>query len=242
MRDLRYESPEVTGLDVLALAAHPNQIEQTCGGTLLKMSQAGYRVGILDLTPGDMGTTVQTADQRMQESLHAAQLLEVEWRGNCRFPDARIDNTIAARMTLATIFRTLQPRTLILPYWEARHPDHYRTAEIGYEAAFLAGLQKLDEDSPAKSPDKVLYSAHYRTATPSFVVDITPQFERRMEALFAYQSIYDAEAQRKMREKLAAQARFYGELIGVKFGEPFAVKEPLAIEDVVKLGPATFLT
>ena len=240
MRDLRYETPEVTDLDVLAIAAHPSNIERSCGGVLLKMAEKGHRVGILDITTGDMGTTVETADQRLAESQHAASILQVEWRGNCRFPDARLDNTIAARMTLATILRNLRPKTLILPYWEGRHPDHYRTSELGYEAAYLSGLKKLDEDLPPHRPHKIIYSAHYRDTKPTFVVDITKQFERRMEALFTYQSIYDAEAQRQAREHLVAAARFYGDLIGVKFGEPFAVKETMAVDDITALGSPTF--
>lgn len=240
MRDLRYETPEVTDLDILAIAAHPSNIERSCGGVLLKMAEKGHRVGILDLTTGDMGTTVETGDQRLAESQHAASILQVEWRGNCRFPDARLDNTIAARMTLAIILRNLRPKTLILPYWEGRHPDHYRTSELGYEAAFLSGLKKLDDDVPPHRPNKIIYSAHYRDAKPTFVVDITKQFERRMEALFAYQSIYDAEAQRQAREHLVAAARFYGDLIGVKFGEPYAVKETMAVDDITSLGSPTF--
>ena len=240
MRDLRYESPEVTDLDVLAIAAHPSQVEQTCGGVLLKMAEQGYRTGILDLTPGDMGTTVINAEQRLEESLHAASVLRAEWRGNCRFPDARIDNTIAARMTVSTILRTLRPKTIILPYWQARHPDHYRTAEIGYEAAFLAGLKKLDEDTPAKWPHKIIYSCPFRDTSPNFVIDISKQFEHRMEALFCYHSVYDAEAQRTTRELLQAKARFYGDLIGAKYGEPFAIKETMAVEDIVRIGSPTF--
>jgi N-acetylglucosamine malate deacetylase 1 len=240
MRDLRYEVPEVSDLDVVAIAAHPSNIERSCGGVLLKMAEKGYRTGILDLTVGEMATGLDTGEQRLQESQHAASILQVEWRGNCRFPDARLDNTIGARMTLATILRNLRPKTLILPYWEARHPDHYRTSELGYEAAFLAGLQKLDEDLPAHRPSKVLYSAHYRDTKPGFVVDISRQFERRMEALFCYTSIYDAEAQRQVREHLVAAARFYGDLIGAKFGEPYIVKETMAVDDIVKLGSPTF--
>ena len=247
MRDLRYEMPEVEGLDVLALAAHPDDVEQTCGGTVLKMAEAGYRTGILDLTAGDMGTR-GTPEIRMEESLRASAILRAMWRGNCRFPDARLDNTISARMTLATILRHLKPRVLILPYWEARHPDHYKTSEIGFEAAFLAGLRKLDEDTAPHRPFKVLYSCLYANVQPGFVVDITKQFDRRMESLFAYESQYGEQAdgaglfpkKDEIRERLAAVARFYGNLIGVRYGEPFVAKEPQAVEDIVTLGPRSF--
>ena len=131
-------------LDVLAIAAHPDDIEQTCGGTLIRMAEMGYRTGALDLTAGDMGTR-GTPEERIAESEAAAKHLLLRWRGNLRMPDARLENNIAARMTLAMKIRELQPRVVILPYWQARHPDHYRAAEMGYEACFLAGLKKLDE-------------------------------------------------------------------------------------------------
>src|SRR6202795_3161379 len=106
------------------------------------------------------------------------------------FPDERLESTRAGRMTLAHRIRELRPRVVILPYWEGRHPDHYRASEIGYEACFLAGLRKLDEETEPHRPQKILYSSLYANVTPSFVVDITSQFERRMEALFCYQSQY----------------------------------------------------
>jgi bacillithiol biosynthesis deacetylase BshB1 len=239
MIDLRYESPDISDLDVLALAAHPHDVEQTCGGTLLKMSEAGYSTGILDLTTGDM-SSVGLPEQRLEEAVSAARILKTAWRGNCRFPDARLDNTIAARMTLSTILRTLRPRTLILPYWEARHPDHYRTSELGYEAAFLSGLRKLDEDTPPHRPFKILYSSAYANVAPSFVVEISgAQFERRMDALFAYRSIHGGK-ESTLRERLAVRARSYGSLIGAAYGEPFVVKETIAIQDIVAMASPTF--
>jgi bacillithiol biosynthesis deacetylase BshB1 len=234
----RIEGP----LDVLAIAAHPDDVEQTCGGTMLRMAETGYRTGILDLTAGDMGTR-GTPRIRIQESETAAGVLQTAWRGNLRWPDARLENTISSQMTLAMEIRQLRPRVVILPYWEGRHPDHYRASEIGYEACFLAGLRKLDEDTEPHRPYKILYSSTYANVTPSFVVDITAQFERRMEALFCYQSQYgklDQGAELfpdepEMRERLGAVARFYGNLIGVKYGEPFVVKEMQRVDDIVAM-------
>ena len=131
-------------LDVLAIAAHPDDIEQTCGGTLIRMAEAGYRCGGLDLTAGDMGTR-GTPERRIEESECAASHMLLAWRGNLHMPDARLQNDIGARMTLAVKIRELKPRVVILPYWQARHPDHYRCAEIGFEACFLSGLRRLDE-------------------------------------------------------------------------------------------------
>jgi bacillithiol biosynthesis deacetylase BshB1 len=229
-------------LDLLAIAAHPDDVEQTCGGALLRMAERGYRAGILDLTAGDMGTR-GTPEIRIQESQAAGQVLQTAWRGNLRWPDARLENTVTARMSLAMEIRQLRPRVVILPYWEGRHPDHYRASEIGYEACFLAGLRKLDEETEPHRPHKILYSSLYASVTPSFVVDITTQFERRMAALFCYQSQYGElnqgaslfPNQHEIQERLAAIARFYGNLIGVKYGEPFVVKEMQQVDDIVAM-------
>jgi bacillithiol biosynthesis deacetylase BshB1 len=230
-------------LDVLAIAAHPDDVEQTCGGTLIKMAEKGYRTGILDLTAGDMGTR-GTPELRLEEAADAAKILLVGQRDNMRFPDARLENTISARMSLALKIRELQPHTVILPYWEGRHPDHYRAAEIGYEACFLAGLKKLDEYSEPHRPYKIIYSSLYANVTPSFVVDISAQFERRMAALLSYRSQYGAVTEggelfpqeQEIRERLAAVARFYGNLVGAKYAEPFVVKETMLVDDVVAMG------
>ena len=230
-------------LDILAIAAHPDDVEQTCGGTLLRMSEMGYRTGVLDLTAGDMGSR-GTPEIRLKESDAAACKMQLAWRGNLRWPDARLENTVSVRMSLAMEIRSLRPRVVILPYWEARHPDHYRASEIGFEACFLAGLKKLDEETEPHRPHKILYSSLYANVTPSFVVDISAQFERRMAALFCYASQYgdSGEAaglfpgEQEIRERLAAIARFYGGLIGVKYGEPFVVKETMRVDDITSIG------
>jgi bacillithiol biosynthesis deacetylase BshB1 len=229
-------------LDVLAIAAHPDDVEQTCGGTLIRMTEMGYRTGVLDLTAGDMGTR-GTPEQRIAESQEAGRHMLLSWRDNQLMPDARLENTITARMTLAMRIRELKPRVVILPYWEARHPDHYRCSEIGFEACFLAGLKKLDEYSEPHRPAKILYASLYADVKPSFVVDISAQFERRMTALLSYASQYGEVAEggalfpneAEIRDRLGAIARFYGNLIGVKYGEPFVVKEAIRIDDVVAM-------
>lgn len=230
-------------LDILAIAAHPDDVEQTCGGTLIRMAELGYRTGVLDLTAGDMGSR-GTPEIRLTEADAAAREMLLAWRGNMRLPDARLENTVSVRMSLAAEIRALRPRVVILPYWEARHPDHYRASEMGFEACFLAGLKKLDEESQPHRPAKILYSSLYANVTPSFVVDISAQFERRMTALFAYDSQYGEQPQgadlfpqqHEIRERLGAIARFYGNLIGVKYGEPFVVKEAMRVEDITTMG------
>jgi bacillithiol biosynthesis deacetylase BshB1 len=206
------------------------------------MAERGYRTGVLDLTAGDMGSR-GTPDLRIVESKKAAEHMLLYWRENLRWPDARLENNIGARMTLAGVIRRLKPRVVILPYWTGRHPDHYRASELGYEACFLSGLKKLEEETPPHRPFKILYASLYANVTPSFVVDITRQFDRRMAALYSYASQYgDSEtasglfpSHREVEDRLAAMARFYGNLIGTTYGEPFVVKEAISIDDVVSM-------
>ena len=234
-------------IDALAIAAHPDDVEQTCGGTLIRLAEMGYKTGVIDLTAGDMGSR-GTPETRICESSTAAGHLMLTFRGNMRFPDARLETTLAGKLSLAGEIRRLRPRLVILPYWEARHPDHSRTTELAYEACFIAGLRKLDHYTEPHRPRKVLYASSYANVQPAIVVDITRQFERRMEALLAYRSQYGASAEAgdlfpeesEIRERLEMTARFYGNLIGVRYGEPFAVKEPLAVDDVMNLGPKSF--
>jgi bacillithiol biosynthesis deacetylase BshB1 len=242
MRDPNEPFENLRPLDVLAIAAHPDDVEQTCGGTLIKMAELGYRIGALDLTAGDMGSR-GTPDLRIQESQEAGRHLLLSWRQNLRWPDARLENTISARMTLAGVIRRIRPRVVVLPYWTGRHPDHYRAAEIGYESCFLSGLKRLEEDVPPHRPFKILYSSIYANVAPSFVVDISRQFDRRMSSLFSYVSQYGDAAEasdlfpshREVEERIAAVARFYGNLIGAKYGEPFVVKESMQVDDIVNM-------
>jgi bacillithiol biosynthesis deacetylase BshB1 len=234
-------------IDLLAIAAHPDDVEQTCGGTMIRMAEAGYRTGIIDLTAGDMGTR-GTPATRVAESEEAARRMMVKHRENLHMPDARLENALAGRITIASRIRELRPRVVILPYWEARHPDHYRCTEMCYEGCFLAGLKKLDPYTEPHRPEKVLYASIYAKVEPSFVVDISAQFERRMDALLSYRSQYGALTEggelfpdeKEIRERLAAMARFYGNLIGVRYGEPFVVKEAMRVDDVMSMGVRSF--
>ncbi|MEP6536345.1 MAG: bacillithiol biosynthesis deacetylase BshB1 [Bryobacteraceae bacterium] len=234
-------------VDVLAIAAHPDDVEQTCGGTLMRMQEMGYKTGVLDLTAGEMGSR-GSPEIRLREADAAANQMRLAYRKNLGLPDAKLENTLAARMALAAEIRLSKSRVVILPYWEARHPDHYRAGEIGFEACFLAGLKKLDPATEAHRPFKVLYSSLYANVTPSFVVDITPYFERRMAALLCYESQYGETAEasglfpqaQEIHERHAAIARFYGNLIGAKYGEPFVVKETMRVDDIVSMGVRSF--
>lgn len=238
MRNPFTDSAEVKPVDVLAIAAHPDDVEQTCGGTLIKLAELGYRTGVLDLTAGDMGSR-GTPELRLEEADRASAVMLCSYRANMHFPDARLENSLAGRVSIASEVRRLRPRMVILPYWQARHPDHSRASELGYEGCFLAGLRKLDAYTPPHRPRKIIYSSLYADVAPSFVVDISSQFERRMEALFCYGSQYgDQElasdlfpSKAQVRDRLETVAKFYGQKIGVKYGEPFVVKETMAVDD-----------
>ena len=244
-------------LDILALAAHRDDVEQTCGGTILKMAQRGYRTGILDLTQGEMGTR-GTAEDRAREAAEAARILCVSWRHALDIPDGRVENTWENRLKVAHVLREAQPRVLILPYWKGRHPDHYTASVLGYEACFLAGLAKLEIPKvgvggssrgdtgatlPPHRPFKIVYATLYYDVRPTFVVDITEQFEDRFRSLMAYKSQFtDQEAgsgifpaHAEIRSRIEAMARFYGMLGGVTYAEPFLQKEVGLVEDLTTI-------
>jgi N-acetylglucosamine malate deacetylase 1 len=232
-------------LDILAIAAHRDDVEQTCGGTLLKMAEIGHRVGILDLTQGELGTR-GSAQERAQEAADAARILKVAWRQALDIPDGRVENTWENRLKVARVVRELRPRVVILPYWKGRHPDHYTCSTLGYEACFLAGLSKLkvgDEGVKAHRPFKIVYATLYYDIRPTFVVDITSQFEARLESIYAYKTQFadqeagsnDFPAHADIRDRVASMARFYGMLAGVKYAEPFLQKEVGLVEDLTML-------
>ena len=226
--------------DILAIAAHRDDVEQTCGGTLLKMAERGYSTAILDLTQGEMGTR-GTVEDRAREADEAARILKAGRRQALDIPDGRVENTYDNRLKVARVIRQLRPRVLILPYWQARHPDHATASVLGYEATFLAGLAKLDLGAAPHRPYKVIYASLYADVRPSFVVDISGQFETRFTALMAYRSQYQDQAagsglfprQAEIRERLAAMAGYYGLLAGVQYAEPFVQKEVGLVEDLL---------
>jgi len=232
-------------LDLLAIVAHPDDAELTCGGTLLKMAKRGYATGILDLTAGEMGTR-GTPETRAKEAEKAAKLLKVAWRGNLGVPDSDVQASRQHKLKLASVIRELQPKTVILPYWEGRHPDHYHGAELGYEGCFLAGLKQLPIDGEPYRPFKILYAAADADARPTFVVDITKEFEQRRKAILAFGSQFQPMVRdRKLKvhipldeleERMNVVARYWGRKIGVRYGEGFVQKELMQVDDVVNMG------
>jgi bacillithiol biosynthesis deacetylase BshB1 len=228
--------------DVLAIAAHRDDVEQTCGGTLLRMAARGLRTAILDLTQGEAGTR-GTADERAREAEEAARILGVGWRQALTVPDGAIENTLENRVAIVHVLRRLRPRVVILPYWQARHPDHAVTGTLGYDACFLAGIKKVDTGTDPHRPFKIIYASLYADVRPSFVVDITPFIEQRHLALMAYRSQYANQSagsglfvpEEEIRERTFAEARHYGLLAGVRYGEPFVQKEVGLVDDLTLL-------
>ncbi len=226
-------------VDILAIAAHRDDVEQTCGGTLLQSSAIGLRTAILDLTQGEAGTR-GTVEQRAAEAEEAAGILRASWRHALDLPDGRLENTWENRLKIAAVLRQAQPRVVILPYWQARHPDHAIAATLGYEACFVAGLAKVQTDAPPHRPFKILYASLYADVRPTFVVDITAHVEQRFQSLMAYRSQYENQPsggklfvpQEEIREHALALARFYGMLGGVRYAEPFVQKEIGLVEDL----------
>ncbi len=235
----------ISTVDILAIAAHRDDVEQTCGGTLLAMHARGWRTGILDLTQGESGTRGTAAD-RAAEASAAARILNVAHREALDLPDGNVQNTYENRLKIAGVLRRLRPRVVILPYWQGRHPDHYTSATLGYEACFFSGLAKVEIPgvaNPPHRPYKILYASLYADVRPTFVVDISPFVEQRLQSLLAYRSQYAAQAdgsklfvpEEEIRERTLAEARHYGLLAGVRYGEPFVQKEVGLVEDIVTL-------
>ena len=217
-------------LDILAIAAHPGEVERCCGGALLKMARAGYSTAIIDLTDGGMGTH-GSPEQNVEQAAGAAKILSVGHRENLQFPDGRLENTMPARMTLAQRIRDLAPRTVILPYWVSEHPDHVRAAELGAESCFLAGLPRLDQYTEPCRVAKILYACAMSQATPSIVTDISAEFETRMDSLREY----TAQFSNDLCESLTVRARYFGQMIGVEYAEPYVIRDVLRVDDIAAL-------
>lgn len=232
-------------IDLLVIAAHPDDAELTSGGTLLRAAKQGYATGILDLTRGETGTR-GTPETRLKEAEAAGKLLNLKVRRNAGLPDAHLRVCDEFKQTVAEIIRELQPRTVILPYWDGRHPDHYAAAALGYEACFIAGLQNYKGlKGEAFRPFKILYAAAYEDVRPNFAVDITDFYNQRREAILAYKSQFDPpDKDRKgkvflpldeLEERMSVQAKHFGRMIGVKYAEGYLTKEIMEVDDVVKL-------
>ncbi|HET7599175.1 MAG TPA: bacillithiol biosynthesis deacetylase BshB1 [Gemmatimonadales bacterium] len=231
-------------VDLLAIAAHRDDVELTCAGTLLRAVDQGYRTGILDLTAGESGTR-GSAELRANEAGAAARVLGVAERRNAGLPDAHLANDESARRAVVEQIRHFAPRVVILPFPVGRHPDHRIASELGRDACFLAGLARYDAGGPPHRPEKILYALAYREdpVKPTFVVDISEQFERKLAAIRCYASQFEgAKAAgeifptgQDLYALVETQNAHYGSLIRRRYGEPFFTEETMLVDDVMAL-------
>lgn len=237
-------------LDLLCIAPHRDDAELTCGGVLIKAVDAGKRVGILDLTQGEMGTRGSAA-LRAAEAEAARVVMGVAVRENLALPDAGIKNDDDTRARLVRRLRALRPRVVIAPAPRGRHPDHRRTTELVRDACFLSGITKYSPAvDPVFRPHKLLHTIAYREdyTKPTFVVDISAQFERKLAAIKCYASQFDGTTQagevypngEPLYDMVRHHAAHYGSLIRVQYGEPYYTDETMAVDDVTTLGVSTF--
>lgn len=235
----------MTPIDILAIAAHRDDIELTCAGTLIKAVDQGRRTAILDLTAGETGTRGSAA-LRGEEAARAAETMGVTERRNLGLPDAGLTNTDLTRRAVVAAIRHFAPRIVILPFPEGRHPDHRIASELGRDACFLAGLAKYSAEGAPHRPFKILYALAYREdpVKPTFVVDISAQFDRKMAAIRCYASQFDGATSagelfptgQDLYSLVETQSAHYGSLVRARYGEPFFTHETVLVDDVATLG------
>ena len=239
----------MTPLDVLAIGPHPDDAELICGGTLAKLAREGRRTGILDLTRGEMGTRGSVAI-RAGEAATAAKVLGVAVRKNLALADSAIENNPATRKALALELRRLRPQVVIGPAPRGRHPAHRIAAQLVRDACFLAGIRKLDPTTEPYRPRKLLHAIAYREdhVKPTFVVDISADFETKLAAVACYTSQFDGVTQagelfptgEPLADVIRHQSAHYGSLIRCAYGEPYWTQETIKVDDVMELGVETF--
>jgi N-acetylglucosamine malate deacetylase 1 len=240
----------IEALDLLAVMAHPDDAELLCGGALIKSADAGHRVGVLDLTAGEMGST-GSVETRAGEAARAAEIMGLAERRCLGLSDSVLENDQASRHAVVEQIRALRPRVVVTHWKVGRHRDHRVAAELVRDACFLSGLKKLDVEGAPFRPLKLLYATGFREDAdpPDFVVDVTAQMDRKLEAIAAYTSQFSEVAQagevfpggdRPLAEQIRAKLAHYGSLIRVGYGEPFRVDESLEVGDLAELGVSTF--
>ncbi len=229
-------------LDILAIAAHPDDVEITCGGLLIKMANRGRKTGALDLTSGEMGTLGNTGD-REAEATVAAEVLGLSYRENLSLPDSALELTQENKLKIAAVIRVTQPELVILPHWQQRHPDHRACSQLGYDACFLAGLSKLDVGGEPYRPRKIIYVSYFRNIDYSFLVDVSDEFGQKCEAVAAYRSQFANPITAKhifqpgvnIFDLMRTRAAALGQLVNVKYAEAYTIKEHILIDDPQKM-------
>lgn len=235
-------------VDVMAFGAHPDDIELGCGGTLLKCTDAGRSVVMVDMVRGELGTR-GTLETRAAEAARAAAVIGATARENLALEDGDIHTSGASKRKVVEVIRRYRPHLVLLPYYEDRHPDHYHTSEVVYEGTYLAGLTRYDTGQPSYRPIKVAYYMGWYEFTPTYVVDITAQHGRKWQAIMAYSTQFDArdgpyeqtvlttpEYHWRQEHRMA----YYGSLVGVRYGEGFLIRGRLKVEDPLALDYRSF--
>ena len=236
-------------IDLLAIAAHRDDVELTCAGTLIKAANQGHRTAVIDLTAGEMGTKGD-AKSRADEAERAATIMGLAARENLGLPDAGIVNDPATRALVARAIRRFKPTIVIAPARQGRHPDHRVTAELVRDACFIAGLAKVAPDVPKHRPKKVIHCISFRQdfEKPTFVVDISAEFDRKLEAIRCFESQFGGATQagevyptgEPLYDAIRHYSAYYGSMIRTRFGEPFFTTETMRVDDVLTLDVATF--
>ncbi len=237
-------------LDVLAVFAHPDDAELLCGGSLIVSADRGERVGVLDLTRGELGSR-GTPEIREAEAERAAEVMGLATRRNAGLPDGHLQNDLASRRTVAGLLRDLRPRIVVTHWREGRHPDHRIAAELVRDACFLAGLRNFDAPGAHHRPFKLVYATAFRedAPPPTFVIDVTRAFDRKLEALACYESQFEGAVQagevypggqRGLMDQIRTQCGHYGSLVRTAYGEPFSTRETALAESLGSLSVASF--
>ena len=230
----------VEPLDMLVVAPHPDDAELGMGGTIARMIDLGWRVGVLDLTSGEP-TPHGSEQQRRKETNKATEILRLTWRGNAGLPNRKLEHTLQSRQHLATYFRMLRPRWIFAPYWEDAHPDHVAATSLIEAARFWAKLSKTDMPGERFHPERIYYyyCIHLRIAVqPSWIIDISDQWQRKRDSIAAYESQFVTGRTNEpptFLDRIRDEAANWGRLINRKYGEPFATKEPLALRSLAEL-------
>ena len=236
-------------VDILAIAAHRDDVELTCGGTLIKAAALGRTTAVIDLTAGELGTR-GSAELRGEEAEKAAHVMGLAARENLGLPDGGVVNTPETRAALAGIIRKFKPQVVIAPSMRGKHPDHTVSAQLIRDACFVAGLKKVVPEVPVHRPRKIVHCIAYREdhIKPTFVVDITEEFEKKLEAVKCYASQFDDAIQagevfpngESLYDIIRHKAAHYGSLIRTRYGEPFHTAETMRVDDIASLEVATF--
>ena len=227
-------------LDILVIAPHPDDAELGMGGAILKFKQEGRRVGVLDLTSGEP-TPHGTLELRAQETAAATEILGLDWRENLGLPNRSLEPTLAARGKLAEVIRQQRPRWLFAPYWVDAHPDHVAATQLVDAARFWAKLTKSELAGDPHHPERIYnyYCVHLKQAAqPAFVLDISDHWDRKFAAIQAYHSQFVAgrtTAPPTFLDQLRDEAAYWGKTIGVRYGEPFACREPIGLHSLAGL-------